>query len=94
MKSCSFDSKSGALVNETVAEAYAKCLALVDARSRNGEPEQARVILIDGLVQWAQAKAKMHLIKSPHVLVRSFVKVIHFWKICQFQFRVGDVLNV
>ncbi|CAM6096994.1 unnamed protein product [Calypogeia fissa] len=73
--SISSDNKAGALVNDMISEACAKCSALVDARDRNGEPGQARLILTDGLVQWAQAQTKLHLIRCPHSLVRSFVKL-------------------
>lgn len=73
----SSDNNASESVNDMVSEACAKCLALVDARNRNGDPGQARLILIDGLVQWAQAHAKFHQIKCPHSLVRSFVKVLY-----------------
>ncbi|CAM6113609.1 unnamed protein product [Calypogeia fissa] len=70
------ENKAGASVNDMVSEACAKCSALVDARHRNGEPGQARIILIDGLNQWAQAQTKLHPIRCPHSLVRSFVNLM------------------
>ncbi|KAL2635365.1 hypothetical protein R1flu_006844 [Riccia fluitans] len=62
--------------SEMVAEACIKCSAFADAKSRNGEPGESKLILLDGIKQWARVQSLTSRLQAPYALLKSLVKLV------------------
>ncbi|KAL3692477.1 hypothetical protein R1sor_006128 [Riccia sorocarpa] len=67
--------KSDSCHSEMVSEACTKCSAFADAKSRNGEPGESKMILLDGIKNWARLQPLTSKLQAPCALIKSFVKL-------------------
>ncbi|KAG6557376.1 hypothetical protein Mapa_001306 [Marchantia paleacea] len=68
--------EADASLSEMISEACAKCSVLADARNRNGESEVSKLLLIEGVTEWARVQPLASNIQPPRALVKSFIKLM------------------
>ncbi|BFI30035.1 separase [Marchantia polymorpha subsp. ruderalis] len=68
--------EANASLSEMISEACAKCSVFADARNRNGESEVSKLLLIEGVTEWASVQPLASNIQPPRALIKSFIKLM------------------